>query len=215
MGVFLLKGIFTAGSETSATTVDWAMAEMMKNPTILNKAQSEVRRVFDKRGRVEEDGLQELNYLQLVIKETLRLHPPLPLLLPRVCGEQCEIGGFEIPINTKVIVNAWAMGRDPKYWKEPEKFNPDRFLEIHVDFRGTNFEYIPFGAGRRMCPGVVFGLNSMEYQLSMLLYHFDWKIPSGGMKNEELNMTEAFGVTVRRKDDLYLVPTPYQPQSSS
>ncbi|GMP65091.1 hypothetical protein CsSME_00026048 [Camellia sinensis var. sinensis] len=202
--------IFSAGSETSATTVDWAMSEMMKNPRIMRKAQAEVRQVFNGKGKVDETGIQELNYLKLVIKETLRLHPALPLLLPRECGERCEINGYEIPVKTKVIINAWAIGRDPNYWSDPECFRPERFFDSSIDFKGNNFEFIPFGAGRRICPGMAFGLASVEMPLAQFLYHFDWKLPSG-MNQEELDMTEAFAVTVRRKEDLNLIAVPYKP----
>nr|XP_011468535.1 PREDICTED: cytochrome P450 71D9-like [Fragaria vesca subsp. vesca] len=147
-------------------------------------------------------------YLKLVIQEVLRLHTPGPLLLPRECGERCEIDGYEIPVKTKVIVNAWAIGRDPNYWSEPETFNPERFLDTSIDYQGTYFEYIPFGAGRRMCPGILYGLASVELPLAMLLYHFDWKLPNG-MKNEDLDMTEEFAAVVQRKQDLHLIPTPY------
>ena len=141
-------------------------------------------------------------------KETLRLHAPVPLLIPREGGERCKLNGYDIPIKTKLIVNAWAIGRDPKYWTEAEKFYPERFLASSIDYKGTNFEYIPFGAGKRICPGITFGLVNVEFQLALYLYHFDWKLPNG-MKNEDLDMTEAFGTTVRRKDDLQLIPIAY------
>ncbi|CAL5405366.1 unnamed protein product [Camellia sinensis] len=206
----IIQDIFSAGSETSATTVDWAMSEMMKNPRIMRKAQAEVRQVFNGKGKVDETGIQELNYLKLVIKETLRLHPALPLLLPRECGERCEINGYEIPVKTKVIINAWAIGRDPNYWSDPECFRLERFFDSSIDFKGNNFEFIPFGAGRRICPGMAFGLANVEMPLAQFLYHFDWKLP-GGMNQEELHMTEAFAVIVRRKEDLNLIAVPYKP----
>ena len=190
--------------------MDWALVELIKNPRILKEAQREVREVFDEEGKVDETGLTKLKYLKLVIKEVLRMHPPAPLLLPRECGQKCEIQGYEIPMNTKVIVNAWAIGRDAKYWNDPETFYPERFVDSSVDFKGVDFEYIPFGAGRRMCPGINFGLANVELPLAMLLYHFDWELPSG-MKNEDLDMTETFGITQRRKEDLYLILKPYQP----
>ncbi|GLT26373.1 hypothetical protein SLA2020_014450 [Shorea laevis] len=204
----VILDIFNAGSETSSTIVDWAMAEMVKNPKVLEKAQEEVRRVFDKQGDVDEAGIHELRYLTAVIKETLRLHPSLPLLLPRESREKCEIKGYQIPEKTQVIINAWAIARDPEYWSEAERFVPEKFLDSSLDFRGTDLEFIPFGAGRRVCPGISFALPNIELPLAKLLYHFDWKLPNG-MKGEYLDMSEAFGLTVRRKDDLILVPTTY------
>ncbi|XP_009345818.2 cytochrome P450 71D9-like [Pyrus x bretschneideri] len=202
--------VFSAGSETSATTVDWAISEMMKNPRVMKKAQREVREVFNRKGKADETSIREMKYLNAVIKETLRLHPSVPLLLPRECGEKCEIGGYGIPGKSKVIVNAWAIGRDPKYWTEPERFKPERFLDSSIDYKGTNFEYIPFGAGRRICPGILYGLANVELPLALLLYHFDWKLPDG-TKHEDLDMTETFGIAVRRKQDLHLIPIPYHP----
>ena len=186
------------------------MSEMVKNPKIMKRAQEEVREVFNKLGQASETGVKEMKYLNAIIKETLRLHPPAPLLIPRECRETCEIGGYEIPVKTKVVVNGWAIGRDPKYWTDPESFYPERFLDSSIDFRGTNFEFIPFGAGRRMCPGITYGTANMELPLAMLLYHFDWELPNG-LKHEDLDMTEVFSITVRRKEDLCLIPTLYDP----
>ncbi|CAL5202315.1 unnamed protein product [Lathyrus oleraceus] len=206
----IILDVFGAGGETSASTIDWAMAEMIRDPRIMKKAQDEVREVFKMKGRVDENCLNELNYLKSVVKETLRLHPPAPLLLPRECGQACEINGFHIPIKSKVIINAWTIARDPNYWTEPERFYPERFIDRTIDYKGSNFEYIPFGAGRRICPGSTFGLRNIDLTLAMLLYHFDWKLPIG-TKSEELDMTEQFGITVRRKDDLLLFPFVYHP----
>ncbi|KAL6975212.1 hypothetical protein U1Q18_024007 [Sarracenia purpurea var. burkii] len=200
--------VLTAGSDTSSTVVEWAMSEMMKNPEIMKRAQFEVRQVFAKNGKVHELGLHELKYLNSVIKETLRLHPASPFLVPRESNDQCLINGYEIPAKTKVLVSTWAIGRDPRYWNEPDKFNPERFLDSALDFNGRDFKYIPFGAGRRMCPGIIFGLPNVELPLAQLLYHFDWKLPNG-MKQEELDMEEASGPTMKRKHNLYLIPIPY------
>ncbi|KAF7145716.1 hypothetical protein RHSIM_Rhsim04G0014400 [Rhododendron simsii] len=208
----VLLDIIAAGSETSSTVVEWAMSELLKNPQLLKRAQDEVRDVFDKKGNVDETGLHELKYLNSIVKETLRLHPPAPLLVPRESSEKCIVSGYEIPAKTKVIVNAWAIGRDPAYWTEPEKFDPERFIDSEIDYKGTDFKYIPFGAGRRICPGMSFALPNMELPLAQLLYHFDWKLPNG-MKHEELDMEERFGLTVRRKHDLYLIPIPYNHRS--
>ncbi|KAI3459032.1 hypothetical protein Pfo_015695 [Paulownia fortunei] len=118
----VLVEMFGAGTETSTIVVDWAMVEMLKNPRVLNKAQDEVRQVFDGKHHVNESYFDELKYLKMVIKETLRIHPPAPLLLPRESRERCEINGYEIPAKTRVLVNVWAIGRDPKYWEDAESF---------------------------------------------------------------------------------------------
>ncbi|KAL8469740.1 hypothetical protein ACS0TY_032547 [Phlomoides rotata] len=203
----VILDVLTAGSETAATTMDWAMAEMLKNPEILKKAQEEVRDVFEGNGFVDESCIHELTYLKAVIKETLRMHPPVPLLLPRICAETCEIDGYHIPANTKIIINAWAINRDSKNWKDGECFHPERFVDTTVDFRGNHFEFLPFGAGRRICPGISFGLANVELPLAMLLYHFDWKLSCG----DEMDMKEGCGITTRRLNNLCLVPAIARP----
>ncbi|KAK3156203.1 hypothetical protein QOZ80_2AG0104210 [Eleusine coracana subsp. coracana] len=201
----VMLDMFGAGSETAATTLQWAMGELLKNPRVMQKAQDEVRRALSDHDTVTEDNLTNLHYLRLVIKETLRLHPPAPLLLPRKCGSPCRVLGYDIPEGTTVIVNAWAIGRDPAHWDRPDEFAPERFEHGGRDFKGGDFELIPFGAGRRMCPGMAFGLAHIELALAALLFHFDWELP-GGMAAEDLDMTEAFGVTTRRQSELMVVP---------
>ncbi|KAJ7960892.1 Cytochrome p450 [Quillaja saponaria] len=191
--------------------MEWVMSEIMKSPKVMLEAQSEVRRVFDKKGFVDETDIHQLKYLKAVVKETLRLHPPAPLLLPRESSERCEINGYEIPAKTKVIINAWAIGRDPNHWTEAEMFKPERFLDSPIDYKGTDFEYIPFGAGRTICPGITFGMANVELPLAKLLYLFDWKLPNG-MKPEELEMKELPGITLKRKGVLNLIPTCYRPK---
>jgi cytochrome P450 len=200
-----LQDMFTAGTETSSDVLLWAMSEMVKNPRVMYEAQAEVRRVYDIKGYVDNTELHQLKYLKSIIKETMRLHPPAPLLIPRESRERCQINGYEIPPKTRVVINAWAISRDQRNWVEAESFKPERFLNSTIDFKGTDFEFIPFGAGRRMCPGMAFALPNVELPLAMLLYHFDWKLPNG-MKNEEIDMTETFGLTVGRKHDLCLIP---------
>ncbi|CAN0908581.1 Cytochrome P450 71D10 [Linum grandiflorum] len=187
---------FLAGVETSATAIDWTMAEMMRENRVLQKAQKEVRQVYAGKATVDEASIHELTYLDLVIKESL---------LPRECREKIEINGYEIPANTKVIINGWAIGRDGRYWDQPDKFYPERFLDRDDDKEGMDFEFIPFGSGRRMCPGMLYASAVVKLVLANLLFHFDWKLPSG-MKSEDLDMTEAFGVSVRRKCGLCLIP---------
>ncbi|CAN4092498.1 unnamed protein product [Withania somnifera] len=193
----IVYDMFAAGTETTSTTIDWAMVEMIHNSSVLSKAQAE-------------NDVEELIYLKLVIKETLRLHPPLPLMLPRECREEVDVSGYTIPLKTKVIVNVWAMGRDPKYWEDAESFKPERFEQSSVDFAGNNFEFLPFGSGRRICPGISFGLANIYLPLAKMLYHFDWKLPVGTNPND-LDMTESDGASCSRKSDLYLIFTPYQP----
>ncbi|XP_020239682.1 cytochrome P450 71D9 [Cajanus cajan] len=206
--------IFGGGSDTSSATITWAMAEMIKNPRTMEKVQAEVRKVFDKEGKPNGSCMENLKYLKSVVSETLRLHPPGPLLLPRECRQACEINGYHIPMKSKIIVNAWAIARDQNVWTEAERFYPERFIESSVDYKGNNFKFIPFGAGRRMCPGLTFGLSNVEYTLAMLMYHFNWKLPNG-VKNEDLDMTEIFGITVTRKDDLYLIPKTFHTKSTT
>ncbi|XP_027083662.1 tabersonine 16-hydroxylase 1-like [Coffea arabica] len=130
------------------------------------------------------------------------------VILPRQTYQQCEINGYDIPAKADIIVNAWAIGRDPKYWIEAEKFNPSRFLDSEIDYRGNNFEYIPCGAGRRICPGISFSQAVIELALAQLLFHFDWKL-LGEVKPEEFDMTENLGVTIRPRNDIQLIPIAY------
>ncbi|XP_059653822.1 desmethyl-deoxy-podophyllotoxin synthase-like [Cornus florida] len=210
----VIMDVFTGGIDTSSSTVIWAMSEMLKNPRVMGKAQAEVRQVLSKKGVdiVNEDDIHELSYLKLVIKETLRLHTPAPLLIPRESRERCEINGYEIPAKTKVFVNVWAICRDPENWSDPESFYPERFLDTSVDYKGTHFQFTPFGAGRRICPGMSFGIANVELPLANLLYHFDWKLPEGE-KPEDLDMTEIFGANVPRKRDLCVIPIAYHPST--
>ncbi|CAN0856112.1 Premnaspirodiene oxygenase, partial [Linum grandiflorum] len=168
----IIMEIFTAGTETSATTVTWAMTELVRDQRVYEKAQSEVRRVFGGKGMVTEDGIEELKYLKMVVKEALRLHTPAALLA-RQTTEDVKIEGYDIPAKTKVLANVWAIARDPKYWKEPERFWRERFMEVSSDFQGTDFMFMPFGIGRRICPGMNFGIANIELPLASLLYHFD------------------------------------------
>lgn len=183
------------------------MVELMRNKSIMKKVQEEVQKVVGNKGKVDECDLQHLEYLKLVIKEAFRLHPPAPFLGPRVTNEIFKIRGYEIPPKTRVFINARAIGMDPKIWTNPTKFYPERFLSNNVDFRGQDFDLIPFGVGRRMCPGMNFAIVLVELVLANLLYHFDWKLPFG-MREEDLDLDEKFGLTVHKKNPLYLVAQP-------
>ncbi|KAM7269086.1 hypothetical protein ACFE04_024583 [Oxalis oulophora] len=202
--------IILAGTDTGAITVTWAMSELVRNPRLLKKAQNEVRNITGTKERLTEDDISQLEYLKLVIKETLRLHPPVPLLLPRETMSHFKINGFDIYPKTLVQINAWAIGRDPNYWNNPEEFFPERFANTSIDFKGKHFELLPFGAGRRVCPGIHLGTTTIELVLANLLYCFDWKFPDG-MKEEDMNMEEGLGqrLDVHKEVPLELVPVSY------
>lgn len=205
----VLLDMFVAGTDTSAATLIWIMAELMKNPSVMRRAQDEVRRVAKSKGKVEEEDLFQLGYLKLVVKEGLRLHPVLPLLLPRETMEDCVISGYEIPAKTRVFVNALSIGSDPECWENPTQFQPERFLDSSIDFKGQNYELLPFGVGRRGCPGINFAILLIELVLANLLYCFDWKLPEG-MRREDLDMEEAFGLAMHKKTSLCLIATSYK-----
>lgn len=195
------------GTETVASAIEWAMAEFMKQPQELNKAQDELEQVVGLDRKVHETDLDKLPFLKCAMKETLRLHPPIPLLLHET-AEGCKIGGYSIPVGTRVTVNAWAIGRDKRAWKDPESFNPSRFAEEGApDFKGNYFELIPFGSGRRSCPGMQLGLYSLELAVAQLLHCFKWELPDG-LKPSELDMSDVFGLTAPRAIRLVAVPTP-------
>ncbi|CAO1940995.1 unnamed protein product [Urochloa humidicola] len=209
----VLFDVFAAGSETTATTTIWVMSELVRNPAVMQRAQSEVRQLLQgKTGVAEADVHGRLPYLQMVIKETLRLHPPLPLILPRSCSEPIKIMGYDVPKGTTVFVNAWAIGRDEKSWANANEFKPERFEDGSIDFSGTDFRFLPGGGGRRMCPGLTFGFANIEIALASLLYHFNWNLPNGANPCE-LDMAEAYGITARRKNELFLEATPFVPIS--
>ncbi|MED6162451.1 hypothetical protein PIB30_070571 [Stylosanthes scabra] len=156
----VIVDVFFAGTDTSSVVIEWVMSELTRSPRAMKKAQAEIQHALRGKQTIQEADVSELPYLKAVIKETMRLHPPLPLLLPRQARQDCTINGYHIPINTRVIVNAYAFGRDPDYWYDAETFLPERFEDNPMDFKGTNFEYIPFGAGRRMCPGLPLQLGT-------------------------------------------------------
>ena len=206
--------MFAGGTGTSASAMEWGMSELMRNPAVMKKLQGQIREAFRGKAVVTEADLQlqqqagNLRYLKLVIKEALRLHPPAPLLVPRESIEACELDGYTIPAKSRVIINAFAIGRDPRYWDDAEEFKPERFEEGTVDFTGSSYEFLPFGSGRRMCPGFNYGLASMELALVAMLYHFDWSLPEGV---QEVDMEEAPGLGVRRRSPLMLCATPFVP----
>ncbi|XP_078159411.1 cytochrome P450 71A26-like [Carex rostrata] len=200
----LLMDAFAAGVDSTYITLDWAMSELIKNPKHMKMLQEEVRGIVKHGDMVRSEDLDQMSYLKAVIKETLRLHPPGPLLLPRESMEECEINGFTIPKGTKVLINGWAIGREAKSWEVPEKFMPERFIGSQVDYKGNDFQFIPFGSGRRICPSILFATAVAELALANLVHHFNWELPDG-MTRDDFNMTESPGFAVHRKDDLRLL----------
>ncbi|KDO39891.1 hypothetical protein CISIN_1g013651mg [Citrus sinensis] len=202
----VLMNVFVAGADTSAATVVWAMTYLMKNPRAMKKVQLEIRSLIGgNKGFVNEDDVQELHYLKAVVKETMRLQPTVPLLIPRETIQKCVIDGYAIPAKTRVFVNAWAIGRDPEAWENPEEFYPERFIDSCIDFKGQHFELIPFGAGRRICPGLNMGIATVDLALANLLYKFDWEMPLG-IKSHDLDFDVLLGIAMHKKNALSLLP---------
>nr|GME13207.1 cytochrome P450 71A3-like [Ipomoea batatas] len=193
----LVLDMFSAGTHTVYTLLEWTMAELIKNPEVMKKLSSEVRRLKTS------DDLETMQYLKAVIKETLRLHPPIPLLVPRKAFQDVKVMDFHVATGTKVIVNSWAIGRDPIVWENPEEFKPERFLYSNVDYKGMHFELIPFGAGRRGCPGVAFTTNVIELALATLVHEFDF-----ASTEDDLDMSEGIGLTTNKKIPLTVIATP-------
>ncbi|KAJ0985246.1 hypothetical protein J5N97_003602 [Dioscorea zingiberensis] len=202
----LLLNLFTAGTDTPSSTIEWAMAEMLQNQTIIKQAQSEMDRVIGRQRRLTESDIPNLPYLRAICKESFRKHPPTPLNIPRVSSEACEVNEYYIPQNTKLLVNIWAIGRDPEVWKDPLEFNPGRFSTgraVRMDPRGSDFELIPFGAGRRMCVGARMGVVLVEYIVGVLLHSFHWEC-----SEEIINMEEVFGLALQKKVPVSALVTP-------
>ncbi|KAL3825586.1 hypothetical protein ACJIZ3_021615 [Penstemon smallii] len=208
----VLMNVYFASTDTIATTTTWIMTSLIKNPVVMKKAQEEIRALLSQRKKemVEEEDIMAvgLPYLNAVIKEAMRKYMTLPLLVPRETREKCTIDGFEIPAKTLVYVNVWAVANDPVIWENPEDFMPERFLEddrrISMDLKGQDFELMPFGAGRRGCPGITMALATVQLALANFLYLFDWDVPDG-MKKEDIDTECAPGMTSHKKNPLRVV----------
>lgn len=202
----IMLDLLVASMDTTATVVEWAVSELMKNPQVMKKVQKELQEVVGMNRAVEESDLSKLKYLEMVVKETFRLHPVVPLLLPHEALEDCTIEGLNIPKKSRIMINAWAIGRDPNAWSDPKKFIPERFMGRNIDVRGQNFELIPFGSGRRGCPGMQLGLIVVKLLIAQLVHCFDWRLPEN-MLPSELDMKEEFGLVMSKAIHLMAIPT--------
>lgn len=205
----LFLDLFAAGTDTTSSTLEWAMAEVLGNPKTFLKARAELEQTIGKGNVLQESDIAQLPYLQAIIKETFRLHPAAPLLLPRKAGQDVEMCGFTVPKDAQVMVNAWAIGRDPSLWENPDLFMPERFLASDIDARGQNFELIPFGAGRRICPGLPLAIRMLPLMLGSLVHSFDWKLEDG-VTTESMDMEDRFGITLQKAQPLRAIPKQLQ-----
>ncbi|XP_043721730.1 trimethyltridecatetraene synthase-like [Telopea speciosissima] len=204
------QDLIAGGTESSAVTVEWAIAELLKKPEIFKKASEELDRVIGRERWVEEKDIPHLPYIEAIVKETMRVHPVAPMLTPRLAREDCEVAGYNIRAGTRVFINTWTIGRDPSLWEAPDEFKPERFIGKDIDVKGQDFELLPFGSGRRICPGYSLGLKVIQSSLANLLQGFEWKLP-GQMKPEDLSMEEIFGLSTPRKYPLVAVVEPRLP----
>ncbi|XP_055802242.1 cytochrome P450 71AU50-like [Solanum dulcamara] len=203
----ILLDILIASMDTSATAIDWTLSELLRQPNIMKKLQKELEEKIGTKRMVDESDVDNLEYLDMVIKESLRLHPVAPFLLPHQSIEDCTIDGYFIPKNSRIIVNTYAIGRDPKVWpNNPQEFVPERFVGSSIDLRGRDFELLPFGSGRRSCPGLQLGLIMVRLVVAQLVHCFDWELPNG-MLPKDLDMSEEFGLVTTRAKHLMAIPT--------
>ncbi|XP_058104611.1 carnosic acid synthase-like [Magnolia sinica] len=202
----LLMDMVVGGTETTSNTLEWAMAHMINKPDTMRKARDELDAVVGTDSIVEESHVPKLHYLGAVMKEVLRLHPALPLLVPHCPSLTCTVGGYTVPKGARVFVNVWAIHRDPLTWANPSEFDPERFITAtnKWDYGGSDFRYFPFGSGRRICAGIPMADRMVMYALASLLHSFEWRLPDGG----ELNLSEKFGMVLKKAEPLIAVPTP-------
>ncbi|KAK9103252.1 hypothetical protein Sjap_020506 [Stephania japonica] len=200
----LLMDMVVGGTDTTSNTVEWAIAELMNKRETMRKAQEELETVVGLDSKLEESHLPKLHYLQAVMKEVLRLHPALPLLVPHCPSSACDIGGYTVPEGARVFINVWAIHRDPSIWDNPLEFNPERFLNVKWDFSGNDFNYLPFGSGRRICAGISMGERMFMYELATLLHSFDWELPP----NSKLDLKEKFGIVLKKATPMIAIPSP-------
>ncbi|XP_059431771.1 trimethyltridecatetraene synthase-like [Corylus avellana] len=206
----LTQDLIIGATDTAATSVEWTMSELLKQPHLISKATEELDRVIGKDRWVEEKDIPQLPYIDAIVKETMRKHPPAVMLAPHFALEDCTVVDYDIRKGSIVLINTWGMGRDPLIWDAPEEFRPERFLGKAIDVKGQYFELLPFGSGRRMCPGYSLGLKMVYSTLANMLHGFEWKLPDN-MKPEDLTMEEVYGLATSRKFPVVAVTKPRLP----
>nr|KYP40176.1 Cytochrome P450 71A1 [Cajanus cajan] len=203
----IILDMIAGAFDTSAVVIEWAMSELVRHPRVMKRLQEELNNVVGTNKQVEESDLTKLPYLNMVVKETLRLYPVGPLLVPRESLQDITINGYYIKKKSRILINAWAIGRDSKVWSDnAEIFYPERFVNKNIDIRGHDFQLIPFGSGRRGCPGIQLGLTTVGLVLAQLVHCFNWELPFG-MSPNDLDMTEKFGLSLPRNTHLLAIPT--------
>jgi flavonoid 3'-monooxygenase len=197
------------GTESPSTTMEWAIAELIKNPKLLKRVQDEIDSVVGRDRPVTEDDLSEMKFLNAVIKETFRLHPTAAYLHPRQGSADCKVGGYDIPSNAHIYINIWHIGRDEGSWENPLEFNPERFLDPKrpFPFSGTDHAFMPFGSGRRQCPGINLGLLLIPITLATFFHVFDFSLPHG-KKPSDRDLEELPGMALPMKTPLEVFVTP-------
>ncbi|KAI3684652.1 hypothetical protein L6452_33877 [Arctium lappa] len=194
----LIAELLAAGTDTSAGTMEWAMSLLLNNPQVLRKAQNEIDREVGKDRLVDESDIANLPYLRCIINETLRLYPAGPLLVPHESSEDCVIRGYNIPSGTMLLVNQWAIHHDPRLYSDPKRFNPERFDGLEGTRDG--FKLMPFGSGRRSCPGEGLAVRVLGSTLGLLIQCFDWE----RMSEKMIDMTEAPGLTLSKAESVVI-----------
>jgi cytochrome P450 len=204
--------MLVAGTETSSNTVEWAIAELIHHPEYAKKLYAELDKVVGRERVVDETDIPNLPYLNAVVKETFRMHPPAPLNLPHKSLEDTTVAGFDLPANTQLFINIYAIQRDPNWWEKPLEFDPERFIKNpEINVTGNHFQLIPFGAGRRQCPGMPLGVLFVQIGLARLMQSFEFALPPG-QDPATLDMSETFGITLPRKTSLQVVCKPRMPK---
>lgn len=201
----MLLDLFVAGTNTTSVTVEWAMAELLRSPEKMEIARAELHQVIEEKETVNESDISKLPYLQAIVKETFRLHPAAPLLAAHKADADVEINDYVVPKNAHILVNVWASNRNSETWFDPNKFSPERFLNSDIDVRGKHFDLIPFGAGRRICPGMPLAYRMVHLMLAAYIHQFDWKLEYG-MRPKDIDMKEKFGLTVQKAMPLVATP---------